>query len=152
MSNGWIGRHESPICSSGVRLNGSLHDLPYCIFIHAAEASMTSFVQNRCPDGIYSANAGQVMTCVLYKHLSFPAVPNSPWCLLQAFHSMLSPRTKLVAMVHVSNMTGAVLPAQQVAEAAHKVCPFPTIPVCLFPRSYSLTAYCVKLGSCDKDA
>lgn len=42
-------------------------------------------------------------------------------CSAQAFHSMLSPKTKLVAMVHVSNMTGAILPAEQVAEAARKV-------------------------------
>ncbi len=34
---------------------------------------------------------------------------------------MVSPRTKLVAMVHVSNMTGAILPTQQVVEAAQKV-------------------------------
>ena len=36
---------------------------------------------------------------------------------------MLSPNTKLVAMVHVSNMLGCILPAAQVAEAAHKVTP-----------------------------
>lgn len=40
---------------------------------------------------------------------------------LQAFHEMLSSKTKLVAMVHVSNMLGCILPAAQVAEAAHKV-------------------------------
>ncbi len=34
---------------------------------------------------------------------------------------MLNPKTKLVAMVHVSNMLGAVTPMEQVAEAAHKV-------------------------------
>ena len=42
-------------------------------------------------------------------------------CALQAFHEMLSSKTKLVAMVHVSNMLGCILPAAQVAEAAHKV-------------------------------
>eukprot|EP00891_Asterochloris_glomerata_P002873 jgi/Astpho2/2873/fgenesh1_pm.00050_%23_40_t len=40
---------------------------------------------------------------------------------MKAFHKMLSSKTKLVAMVHVSNMLGCILPAAQVAEAAHKV-------------------------------
>ena len=35
---------------------------------------------------------------------------------------MLSPKTKLVSLVHVSNMTGAVLPVADVVEDAHKVC------------------------------
>jgi cysteine desulfurase / selenocysteine lyase len=35
--------------------------------------------------------------------------------------AMLGPRTKLVATVHVSNMLGSVLPAQEVVEAAHQV-------------------------------
>ena len=48
-------------------------------------------------------------------------VLTSKLCALQAFHEMLSPKTKLVAMVHVSNMLGCILPAAQVAEAAHKV-------------------------------
>lgn len=41
---------------------------------------------------------------------------------MAAYRELLGPRTKLVAMVHVSNMLGAVTPMQEVAEAAHKVC------------------------------
>ena len=36
---------------------------------------------------------------------------------------MITPKTKMVALVHVSNMLGAVLPVHDVAEAAHKVRP-----------------------------
>ena len=41
----------------------------------------------------------------------------------QAFHELLSPKTKLVGLVLVSNTLGCVAPAQAISEAAHKVCP-----------------------------
>ena len=34
---------------------------------------------------------------------------------------MLNEKTKLVSMVYISNVLGAILPVEQVAEAAHKV-------------------------------
>ena len=40
---------------------------------------------------------------------------------MAAYHALLSPKTKIVAMVHVSNVLGGVTPMQEVAEAAHKV-------------------------------
>jgi cysteine desulfurase / selenocysteine lyase len=44
-------------------------------------------------------------------------------CLLQLqmVKSLIGPRTKLVSLVHVSNMLGAILPADEVVSAAHKV-------------------------------
>jgi cysteine desulfurase/selenocysteine lyase len=38
---------------------------------------------------------------------------------LDAFHAMLSPRTKFVSIVHVSNALGVINPVRQVIEAAH---------------------------------
>ena len=39
----------------------------------------------------------------------------------EVFHRLLGPRTKLVALTHMSNVTGAVTDAHAVAEAAHAV-------------------------------
>jgi cysteine desulfurase/selenocysteine lyase len=38
---------------------------------------------------------------------------------LARFEALLSPRTKLVAVTHVSNVTGAVLPVERIIELAH---------------------------------
>ena len=38
---------------------------------------------------------------------------------LGAFEALLSPRTKLVAVTHLSNVTGAVLPVERIVELAH---------------------------------
>jgi cysteine desulfurase/selenocysteine lyase len=40
---------------------------------------------------------------------------------MQMYHSLLSPRTKLVAVPHVSNALGAVNPAKDIIRAAHDV-------------------------------
>jgi cysteine desulfurase/selenocysteine lyase len=40
---------------------------------------------------------------------------------LAAFEMMLSPRTKMVAVTHVSNVSGAILPVERIAELAHGV-------------------------------
>ena len=42
----------------------------------------------------------------------------------QAFAELLSPKTKVVALVHVSNMLGSILDTAYVAEQARKVCSF----------------------------
>ena len=41
---------------------------------------------------------------------------------MQAYAKLLSPRTKIVALVHVSNMLGSLLDTSFVVEQAHKVC------------------------------
>ncbi|HXP03389.1 MAG TPA: cysteine desulfurase [Stellaceae bacterium] len=38
---------------------------------------------------------------------------------LAAFEALLSPRTKMVAVTHVSNVTGAILPVERIVELAH---------------------------------
>lgn len=43
--------------------------------------------------------------------------------LLQMVRSLIGPRTKLVSLVHVSNMLGAVLPTEEVVAAAQKARP-----------------------------
>jgi cysteine desulfurase/selenocysteine lyase len=40
---------------------------------------------------------------------------------LAAFEAMLGPRTKMVAATHVSNVSGAILPVERIAELAHEV-------------------------------
>ncbi len=40
---------------------------------------------------------------------------------MAAYHALLGPRTKLVALTHMSNVTGAVSDARAIAEAAHAV-------------------------------
>lgn len=37
---------------------------------------------------------------------------------------MIGPRTKLVSLVHVSNMLGAILPTDDIVAAAHKASSF----------------------------
>lgn len=39
----------------------------------------------------------------------------------QIVKSLIGPKTKLVSLVHVSNMLGAILPTEEVVAAAHKV-------------------------------
>lgn len=39
---------------------------------------------------------------------------------LEAFHALLNERTRLIAIVHVSNALGTVLPVKQVIDAAHQ--------------------------------
>ena len=40
---------------------------------------------------------------------------------MDAFHALLGPKTKLVALTHMSNVTGAISDARAIAEAAHAV-------------------------------
>jgi len=40
---------------------------------------------------------------------------------MKAFHELLSPKTKLVGLVLISNVLGCVAPVQTISEAAHKV-------------------------------
>jgi selenocysteine lyase/cysteine desulfurase len=42
---------------------------------------------------------------------------------VQMVKSLIGPRTKLVSLVHVSNMLGAILPAEEVVAAAQKARP-----------------------------
>ncbi|MDF3028699.1 MAG: cysteine desulfurase [Fluviicola sp.] len=41
--------------------------------------------------------------------------------LLEEYHKLLSPKTKLVAVTHISNSLGTVNPVEQIIEAAHAV-------------------------------
>ena len=41
--------------------------------------------------------------------------------ILDEFHQMLSPRTKLVAVVHISNALGTINPVKEIIDAAHAV-------------------------------
>lgn len=41
--------------------------------------------------------------------------------LLEEYHNMLSPKTKLVAVTHISNSLGTINPVEQIIEAAHAV-------------------------------
>ena len=41
--------------------------------------------------------------------------------LVEAFEKLLSPKTKLVAITHVSNVLGTVTPARRIVDAAHAV-------------------------------
>ncbi|MGQ9699746.1 MAG: aminotransferase class V-fold PLP-dependent enzyme [Candidatus Bipolaricaulaceae bacterium] len=52
--------------------------------------------------------------------LAIPITPEGQLDL-QAFHKMLTPRTKVVAVTHVSNVLGTVNPIAEIAEEAHRV-------------------------------
>lgn len=52
--------------------------------------------------------------------LAIPITPEGQLDL-QAFHTMLTPRTKVVAVTHVSNVLGTVNPIAEIAEEAHRV-------------------------------
>ncbi len=40
---------------------------------------------------------------------------------MEAFHQMLSSKTKMVAVIHISNALGTINPAEEIIEAAHEV-------------------------------
>ena len=52
--------------------------------------------------------------------VSLPAKPNSPDDLIGPFEQALSGRTKVLALTHVSNVSGFRLPVKELAEIAHK--------------------------------
>ena len=41
--------------------------------------------------------------------------------MLQEFHNLVNPKTKLISLVHVSNALGTILSTEEVVEAAQKV-------------------------------
>lgn len=41
--------------------------------------------------------------------------------ILQEFHNLVNPKTKLISLVHVSNTLGTILSTEEVVEAAQKV-------------------------------
>ena len=45
---------------------------------------------------------------------------------MQAVKAAIGPKTKLVSLVHVSNMLGAILPTEDIVRAAHEVHLSPT--------------------------
>jgi cysteine desulfurase/selenocysteine lyase len=51
--------------------------------------------------------------------LKFVPVADDGSLDMEAFHRLLGPRTKLVALTHISNVTGAVTPVREVVDAAH---------------------------------
>lgn len=53
-------------------------------------------------------------------HLSVIPVDDSGQVDLVAYRDMLTPRTRLVAVTHVSNALGTVVPVQEIVELAHK--------------------------------
>jgi cysteine desulfurase/selenocysteine lyase len=51
--------------------------------------------------------------------LKFVPVADDGSLDMEAFRRLLGPRTKLVALTHISNVTGAVTPVREVVDAAH---------------------------------
>ena len=56
---------------------------------------------------------------LLVKRVSTPPQPESAQQLADAFISNFSPRTRVLAFTHVSNVSGTRLPIEQLVEAAH---------------------------------
>ena len=54
-------------------------------------------------------------------HTRFVELTASEELDLQHLSQLITPRTRLVSLVHVSNMLGCVLPVHKVAEMAHAV-------------------------------
>lgn len=51
--------------------------------------------------------------------LKFVPVTDDGSLDMEAFHRLLGPRTRLVALTHISNVTGSVTPVREVVDAAH---------------------------------
>ncbi|MEK7408936.1 MAG: aminotransferase class V-fold PLP-dependent enzyme, partial [Acidobacteriota bacterium] len=56
----------------------------------------------------------------LIKSLPVPVPPRSQDELLAAFEKAITPRTRVIAVTHVTNTTGILYPARQIAELARK--------------------------------
>ena len=54
------------------------------------------------------------------RRVSTPANPTEAGQLVQAFEDTLGPRTRVLALTHVSNVSGLRLPVRELCEAAHR--------------------------------
>lgn len=76
--------------------------------------SVAEHHSNLVPWQLVAAKSGAVLRFV-------PLTPDSEEYDMQAFYRLLSDRTKVVALPHVSNVLGSVQPVAEVARAAHAV-------------------------------
>lgn len=53
------------------------------------------------------------------RHVTLPLLPRSDEEIVQAYADAITPRTRLLMVCHVVNLTGQVLPVRKVAEMAH---------------------------------
>jgi isopenicillin-N epimerase len=58
---------------------------------------------------------------IVIKMISPPLRPSSPEVLVDLYKRAMTPKTRLVLLTHVSNMTGQVYPVKEIADAAHRI-------------------------------
>lgn len=79
-----------------------LLDVGYC--------SLCSSLSQSCPW------SGSFLVCKLHR-----VCATAKGLILQEFHNLVNPKTKLISLVHVSNTLGTILSTEEVVEAAQKV-------------------------------
>ena len=54
------------------------------------------------------------------KHVKVPAAPSTPDALIEPFRQALTPKTRVLALTHASNVSGIKLPVRELCEIAHR--------------------------------
>ncbi|HET9064895.1 MAG TPA: aminotransferase class V-fold PLP-dependent enzyme [Gemmatimonadales bacterium] len=57
---------------------------------------------------------------IVLKQLSFPVPPPSPEFLVKRFEDAITPRTKVIEITHITNLTGQIFPVRAITEMARQ--------------------------------
>lgn len=57
---------------------------------------------------------------IVLKQLSFPVPPPSPEFLVKLFEDAITPRTKVIEITHITNLTGQIFPVRAITEMARQ--------------------------------
>jgi len=55
---------------------------------------------------------------IVLKEISFPVPPPSPQAIVDAFAAAITPRTRVIEITHITNLTGQILPVKEIVAMA----------------------------------
>ncbi len=55
---------------------------------------------------------------IVLKEISFPVPPSSPQVIVDAFAAAITPRTRVIEITHITNLTGQILPVKDIVSMA----------------------------------
>ncbi|MCC6244526.1 MAG: aminotransferase class V-fold PLP-dependent enzyme [Gemmatimonadaceae bacterium] len=55
---------------------------------------------------------------IVLKEISFPVPPSSPQVIVDAFAKAMTPRTRVIEITHITNLTGQILPVKEIVAMA----------------------------------
>lgn len=57
---------------------------------------------------------------IVVKTISFPVPPPSPEDVVERFHRAITPRTRVIEVTHITNLTGQILPVREIVRMARE--------------------------------